>query len=41
MAGYGDYLFKAGALRDGDGNPAGERPDFAAYYTNAYLAGEK
>ncbi|CAH2408832.1 ABC transporter substrate-binding protein [Mesorhizobium escarrei] len=41
MEAIGDYLFKAGALRDGDGNPVGERPDFAAYYSNAYLAGEE
>lgn len=37
MEAIGDYLFKAGILRDGDGNPVKERPDFAAYYSNAYL----
>lgn len=41
MEAIGDYLFKAGALRDSDGKLIGERLDFAAYYSNAYIAGEK
>lgn len=41
MEAIGDYLFKAEILRDGDGNPVSERPDFAAYYSNAYLADQK
>lgn len=41
MEAIGDYLFKAGILRDGDGNPVKQRPDFASYYSNAYLPGGK
>ncbi|RWN67918.1 MAG: ABC transporter substrate-binding protein [Mesorhizobium sp.] len=41
MEAIGDYLFKAEILRDGDGNPVSERPDFAAYYSNAYLVDQK
>jgi ABC-type nitrate/sulfonate/bicarbonate transport system substrate-binding protein len=37
MEAIGDYLFKAGILRDGEGNPVKERPDFTPYYSNAYL----
>jgi len=33
----GDYLFTSGILKDGDGNVVAERPDFTAYYSNAYL----
>ncbi|UXN70251.1 ABC transporter substrate-binding protein [Devosia neptuniae] len=37
MDAIGDYLFKAGILRDADGAVVAERPDFAPYYSNAYL----
>jgi ABC-type nitrate/sulfonate/bicarbonate transport system substrate-binding protein len=33
----GTYLFNAGILRDGDGKALKERPDFAGYFSNAYL----
>lgn len=36
----GDYLFSSGILRDADGNVITDRPDFPAYFTNQYLAGE-
>ena len=38
MEAIGDYLFKAGILRDANGDVIAERPDFSSYYTNAYLA---
>lgn len=37
MADLGDFLLRAGALVGADGTPLSERPDFAAWYTNAYL----
>ncbi len=36
-AGYGNLLFDAGALTDANGNRVTIRPDWASYYTNAYL----
>jgi len=36
-AGYGNVLFDAGALTDANGNRITTRPDWASYYTNAYL----
>jgi len=36
-AGYGNLLFDAGALTDANGNRITTRPDWASYYTNAYL----
>lgn len=36
----GSFLFAAGMLRDADGKPLTERPDFADYVTNDYLAGD-
>jgi ABC-type nitrate/sulfonate/bicarbonate transport system substrate-binding protein len=39
MEAMGEYLFTSGILKDSDGNVVAERPDFAAYYTNDYLAG--
>ncbi|UVK41686.1 ABC transporter substrate-binding protein [Mesorhizobium sp. AR10] len=33
----GTYLFNAGILLDGDGKALKERPDFASYFSNAYL----
>ncbi|MGB3539182.1 MAG: ABC transporter substrate-binding protein [Mesorhizobium sp.] len=32
----GDYLFNAGILRDGNGEPIRDKPDFSLYYTNEY-----
>ncbi|MGB3391472.1 MAG: ABC transporter substrate-binding protein [Pseudaminobacter sp.] len=32
----GSYLFEAGVLKDGDGKPVKERPDFSRYYTNDF-----
>jgi ABC-type nitrate/sulfonate/bicarbonate transport system substrate-binding protein len=37
MEAMGSFLFDAGLLKDGDGAPVGEKPDFSAYYSNAYL----
>lgn len=37
----GDYLFRAGILRDGDGVPVKDRPDFSLYYTNEYQDGRR
>lgn len=37
MDAIGAYLFRAGILRDGNGDVVTERPDFSRYYTNAYL----
>ncbi|KAB0682801.1 ABC transporter substrate-binding protein [Aureimonas leprariae] len=34
----GRYLFEAGILLDADGKPLTAAPDFAAYYTNSFLA---
>ncbi|KKB86512.1 myristoyl transferase [Devosia limi DSM 17137] len=39
MDAIADYLFTAGILRDGNGNPVATRPDIAAYYTNAFQGG--
>jgi hypothetical protein len=39
MEAMGDYLFEADILKDGDGNVVAERPDFSAYFSNAYLDG--
>ncbi|WP_421912196.1 ABC transporter substrate-binding protein [Mesorhizobium sp.] len=33
----GGYLFSAGILRDADGNALKQEPDFAGYFSNAYL----
>lgn len=38
MDAIGDYLFKAGILRDADGKALKEQPDFKSYFSNAYLA---
>ena len=35
----GAFLFDAGILRDADGSPLSERPDFSAWFTNEFLAG--
>lgn len=35
----GGFLFDAGILKDADGKVPAERPDFSAYFTNEYLAG--
>jgi len=32
----GDYLFRAGILRDGSGEKVKARPDFSSFYTNKY-----
>lgn len=37
MEAMGNFLFKAGLLKDSDGTTIGERPDFAGYYTNDFL----
>ena len=37
MIGLGEFLFDYGALSGPDGAPLPERPDFASWYTNAYL----
>ena len=37
MVELGDFLFEAGALVGEDGAVLVEKPDFSAYYTNAYL----
>ncbi|MDF2799644.1 MAG: transporter ATP-binding protein [Devosia sp.] len=37
MEAMGTFLFEAGILKDGDGNPLAAKPDFSGYYTNAYL----
>lgn len=33
-----NFLFSAGILRDGDGNPLEQMPDVGDWYTNAFLA---
>jgi ABC-type nitrate/sulfonate/bicarbonate transport system substrate-binding protein len=38
-AGYGDVLYRAGALSDANGNRLAEPPDWTTYFTNAYLPG--
>lgn len=35
----GEFLFTSGILRDADGNPVTDRPDFSTYFTNEHLAG--
>ena len=35
----GGFFFEAGILRDADGAPLAERPDFTEYFTNRYLSG--
>ncbi len=40
MAAIGAFMFDAGMLKDGDGNTLAAAPDFSAYYTNAYTAGQ-
>jgi ABC-type nitrate/sulfonate/bicarbonate transport system substrate-binding protein len=37
-AGYSGFLFDAGVLTDPDGKPLKQRPDFATWFTNDYLA---
>lgn len=37
MEAIGHYLFAAGILRDADGGVVKQRPDFAGYFSNAYL----
>ena len=37
MDAIGDYLFKAGILRDADGKILAQRPDFAGYFSNSTL----
>ncbi|AID31145.1 myristoyl transferase [Mesorhizobium huakuii 7653R] len=37
MDAIGDYLFKAGILRDADGKVLTQRPDFAGYFSNSAL----
>ncbi|HEY4202109.1 MAG TPA: ABC transporter substrate-binding protein [Devosiaceae bacterium] len=41
MAAMGNFLFAAGILKDVDGNAVTQRPDFSAYYRNAYLESAK
>ena len=40
MAAIGAFMFDAGMLKDGNGNPLTTAPDFSAYYSNAYAAEE-
>jgi ABC-type nitrate/sulfonate/bicarbonate transport system substrate-binding protein len=40
MAAIGAFMFQAGMLKDGNGNPLATAPDFSTYYTNAYAAGQ-
>tara|TARA_R110002020_G_scaffold178196_7_gene371079 strand:+ start:1660 stop:2667 length:1008 start_codon:yes stop_codon:yes gene_type:complete len=37
MEAVGSFLFEAGILKDGNGAPLTEKPDFTAYYSNDYL----
>ncbi|WP_172122675.1 MULTISPECIES: ABC transporter substrate-binding protein [unclassified Devosia] len=37
MEAMGTFLFEAGILKDGDGNPLAAKPDFSGYYTSAYV----
>ncbi len=37
MDAIGTFLFDMGILKDGDGAPVTEKPDFSAYYSNDYL----
>ena len=37
-AGYSGFLFDAGVLAGPDGAPLAQRPDFASWFTNQYLA---
>jgi hypothetical protein len=38
MEAIGDYLFASGILRDPDGKILAQRPDFASYFNNEFLA---
>jgi len=40
MAVIGAFMFEAGMLKDANGTALTAAPDFSAYYTNAYAAGE-
>ena len=35
--GYVGFLYRSGVLTDADGNRLKTPPDYASYYTNAYL----
>jgi len=37
MTAVGDFLYKAGMLKDEDGKALTAKPDFASYYSDAYL----
>jgi ABC-type nitrate/sulfonate/bicarbonate transport system substrate-binding protein len=37
MEAVGTFLFEAGILKDGNGAPVTDKPDFTSYYSNAYL----
>lgn len=37
MEAIGSYLFAAGILRNGDGEPVARQPDFGNYFSNFYL----
>lgn len=37
MEAIGSYLFAAGILRNGDGEPVARQPDFGSYFSNGYL----
>jgi len=40
MEAIGEYLFTAGILKDGNGMVLADKPDFSAYFSNAYLPAE-
>jgi ABC-type nitrate/sulfonate/bicarbonate transport system substrate-binding protein len=40
MAAIGAFMFQAGMLKDSNGDLLAVAPDFSAYYTNAYAAGQ-
>jgi hypothetical protein len=37
MDAIGDYVFASGILRDANSDAVKQRPDFAGYFSNAYL----
>ena len=40
IAAMGAFLFAAGILRDAEGRALPEQPDFAVYFTNAYVTAD-
>jgi ABC-type nitrate/sulfonate/bicarbonate transport system substrate-binding protein len=40
MTAIGAFMFDSGMLKDGNGDPLATAPDFSAYYTNAFAAGQ-